>query len=216
MKIVIADDHALFMDGLKNLLESRGYQVIGMAKDGMEAFQLAKKLQPDVMLIDIFMPQCDGLEATMLINANFPDIKIVILTSSENEHDVFNAVKYGACGYFIKSFNSDTLFELLDALKHGETPAFPGLAGKILEEFQKGEQEPVKGKHDLTERQREVLSLIVLGHIYKEIAEILDISERTVKYHIQSAIDKLHLQNRQQLISYASKAGLLEQTIRNK
>ena len=210
MKIVIADDHALFMDGLKNLLESRGYKVIGMARDGMEAFNLAKKLQPDVMLIDIFMPNCDGLEATMLIKANFPKIKVVILTSSENEQDVFNAIKYGACGYFIKSFNSDTLFGLLDTLKRGETPVSPGLAGKVLEEFQTGEQERAKGKHYLTERQREVLSLVANGHIYKEIAETLDISERTIKYHIQSAIDKLHLQNRQQLISYASKAGLLE------
>jgi DNA-binding NarL/FixJ family response regulator len=211
MKIVIADDHALFMDGLKNLLESRGYQVIGTAKDGMEAFSLAKKLQPDVMLIDIFMPNCDGLEATMLINANFPKIKIVILTSSENEEDVFNAVKYGACGYFIKTFNSDRLFELLSALELKETPVSPGLAGKVLGEFQTGEQESAKSNIYLTDRQREVLSLVTQGHIYKEIAENLGISERTVKYHIQSAIDKLHLQNRQQLISYASKAGLLNE-----
>jgi DNA-binding NarL/FixJ family response regulator len=210
MKIVIADDHALFMDGLKNLLESRGYRVIGMAKDGMEALDLAKKLQPDVMLIDIFMPNCDGLEATMLINANFPKIKVVILTSSENEQDVFNAVKYGAYGYFIKSFNSDRLFELLDALEHEETPVSPGLASKILEEFYTSKQEQAKRKHYLTDRQREVLSLVTQGHIYKEIAKTLGISERTVKYHIQSAIDKLHVQNRQQLINYASKAGLLE------
>ncbi len=210
MKIVIADDHALFMDGLKNLLESRGYKVIGMAKDGIEAFNLAKKLQPDVMFIDIFMPRCDGLEATMLINANFPKIKIVILTSSENKQDIFNAIKHGACGYFVKSFDSGKLFELLDALKRRETLVSPGLAGKILEEFLSGKQEPAKGKHYLTKRQCEVLSLVARGHIYKEIAEILNISERTVKYHIQSAIDKLHLQNRQQLISYAAKAGLLE------
>ena len=209
MKIVIADDHAMFVDGLKNLLESRGYQVIGSAKDGMEAFSLAKKLQPDVMFIDIFMPNCDGLEATMLINANFPKIKIVILTSSENEEDVFNAVKYGACGYFIKTFSSEILLDFLAALELDETLVPPGLAGKVLEEFQTGKQESAEGSHYLTDRQREVLSLVAQGHFYKEIAENLGISERTVKYHIQSAIDKLHLQNRQQLISYASKAGLL-------
>jgi DNA-binding NarL/FixJ family response regulator len=209
MKIVIADDHALFVDGLKNLLESRGYQVIGSAKDGMEAFSLAQKLQPDVMFIDIFMPNCDGLEATMLINANFPKIKIVMLTSSENEEDVFNAVKYGACGYFIKTFSSEILLDFLAALKLDETLVSPGLAGKVLEEFQSEKQESAEGNHYLTDRQREVLSLVAQGHIYKEIGEKLGISERTVKYHIQSAIDKLHLQNRQQLISYASKAGLL-------
>jgi DNA-binding NarL/FixJ family response regulator len=209
MKIVIADDHSLFVDGLKNLLESQGYQVIGAAKDGMEAFNLAKKLQPDVMLIDIFMPNCDGLEATMLINANFPQIKIVILTSSENEEDVFKAVKYGACGYFIKTFSSDELLELLAALEQDETVVSPGLAGKVLEEFQTGQQESAEGNYYLTNRQREVLSLVAQGHLYKDIGTKLDISERTVKYHIQSAVDKLHLQNRQQLISYASKAGLL-------
>ena len=210
MRIVIADDHALFMEGLKNLLESRGYQVIGMAKNGLEAFELVKNLQPDVMLMDIFMPECDGLEAALLINATFPLIKIVMLTSSENEQDIFNAVKSGACGYFIKNFQSEKLFALLEALKQGETPVSPGMAGRILAEFQTGKQAPLSQKTDLTPRQTEVLSLVAQGHIYKEIAEILGIRERTVKYHVQNAIDKLHLQNRNQLINYAVKSELLE------
>ena len=103
MKIVIADDHALFTDGLKNLLQSRGYEIAGIASDGLEAFRLAKKLKPDLMLIDIFMPHCDGLEATKLISANFPEIKIMILTASEDEKNVFDAVKFGASGYLLKS-----------------------------------------------------------------------------------------------------------------
>jgi len=210
MKIVIADDHSLFMDGLKNLLEARGYQVIGTAKDGMEAFALAKKLNPDVVLMDILMPGCDGLEATMLISASCPGVKIVMLTSSENEEDVFNAIKYGASGYFIKSFSSDKLFDLLEALKNKETPVSPGMAGRILAELRKQEQAEGKVSWSLTERQREVLTLAARGATYKQVAATLDISERTVKYHIQSAIDKMHLQNRQQLISYAAKAGLLE------
>jgi len=141
MQIVIADDHALFMDGLKNLLLARGYQVVGTAKDGLEALNLARKLQPEVMLIDIFMPRCDGLEATMLISANCPEIKIVMLTTSENEQDVFNAIKYGACGYFIKSFSSEKLFELLEALRRNETPVSPGVAGKILAELGEHQEE---------------------------------------------------------------------------
>ncbi len=213
MKIVIADDHALFAEGLKNLLETREYNVAGIAKNGLEAFELAKKLQPDVMLIDIFMPLCDGLEANMLINARFPEIKIVILTSSENEQDMFNAVKFGACSYFIKNFESERLFEILEALKDGEIPVSPGLAGKILEEVRMGNKNQRDNQNnpvDLTERQREVLFLVAQGCIYKEIADKLGISERTVKYHVQNSIDKLHLQNRSQLINYVSKFELLE------
>ena len=209
MKIVIADDHTLFRDGLKNLLESRGYQVIGMAGDGLEALTLAKKLEPDVMLIDIFMPRCDGLEATMLISANCPDIKLIMLTASEKEEDVFDAIKYGACGYFIKSFSSEKLFELLEALRNKETPVSPGLAGKILAELREHEQERNSQEWHLTDRQREVLVLVAQGDGYKQVASKLGISDRTVKYHVQSAVDKMHLQNKQQLLNYASKAGLL-------
>lgn len=211
MNIVIADDHALFVEGIKNLLESKGYHVIGIASNGLEAFALAKEMQPDVMFIDIFMPICDGLEATILINTNFPKIKIVMLTSSESEHDIFNAIKHGACGYFIKSFVSDHLFQLLEAINKGETPVSPGIAGKMLKAFnQTGDVATEQNQLTLTQRQCEVLTLVSKGYVYKDIAENLGISERTVKYHIQSAIDKLHLQNRAQLISFASKNGLLD------
>ncbi len=211
MKIVIADDHALFTDGLKNLLKSRGYEIAGIARDGLEAFKLAKKLKPDLMLIDIFMPHCDGLEATKLISANFPEIKIMIITSSEDEKNVFDAVKFGASGYFIKSFDSKQLFDSIEALHKGETLISPGLAGRILDELElvKKKQKDCAGQ-GLTERQREVLTLSAQGHTYTNIASNLNISERTVRYHIQSAIDKLHLQNRQQLISYASRSGMLD------
>lgn len=211
MRIIIADDHALFTDGLKNLLQARGYEIIGIARDGMEAFDLAKKLKPDLMLIDIYMPRCDGLEATMLISATLPDIKIMILTSSEDEKNVFDAIRYGASGYFIKNFDSDLLFESIDALQKGESLVSQGLAGKILEELESSrKKQEENSKHDLTERQREVLLLSARGHTYKKIAGELYISERTVRYHIQSAIDKLHLQNRQQLINFAHRAGMLD------
>lgn len=209
MKIVIADDHALFMDGLKNLLLTRDYEVVGTAKNGLEAFELAKCLQPDVMLIDIFMPRCDGLEATTLISSSFPDIKIVMLTSSENENDIFSAVKAGACGYFVKNFESEKLFEVLETLENGDIPISPGMAGKILNELQRG-QRKIEDKSDLTDRQREVLSMAAQGLFYKDIAEKLGISERTVKYHVKTCIDKLHLQNRNQLINFATKSNMIE------
>ncbi len=209
MKIVIADDHALFADGLKNLLETRDYQIVGSARDGLEAFEMARRFRPDIMLIDIFMPKCDGLEATSLIASSFPEIKIVILTSSENENDVFNAVKVGACGYFIKSFESDKLFEVLEALENDEIPVSPGLAGKILSDLMSGKIN-VNDQNALTDRQREVLSLVAQGKFYKDIAEKLGISERTVKYHVKTSIDKLHLQNRNQLINFASRTNMIE------
>lgn len=213
LRIIIADDHALFTDGLKNLLQSRGFEIIGIVRDGLEAFNLAKKLKPDLMLIDIFMPHCDGLEATKLISANFPEIKIMILTSSEDEKNVFDAIKYGASGYFIKSFDSKLLFKSIEAMQNGESLVSSGLANKILEELEMTRKKQAENyRHSLTERQREVLSLSAQGHTYKHIARRINISERTVRYHIQSAIDKLHLQNRQQLISYAARAGMLDRS----
>lgn len=206
MRIVIVDDHVLFTEGLKNLLESRGYDIIGLARDGLEALELAETLQPDIMLIDISMPKCDGLEATILIKANCPYIKIVILTSSESEEDIFKAIKYGACGYFIKSFSADILFKLLDDLAKDEVTVFPELAHKILEEFQREKKEA--GKMQLTKRQYQILMLIKEGYYYKEIGKKLGISERTVKYHVGSAINNLHFQNRQQLINYVTKMDL--------
>lgn len=209
MKIVIADDHALFVDGLKNLLLTRDYEVVGTAKNGLEAFELAKQLRPEVMMIDIFMPECDGLEATTLISSSFPDIKIIMLTSSENENDIFSAVKAGACGYFIKNFESDKLFGVLEALENDEIPVSPGMAGRILNELQVGKRK-IEDKGNLTDRQREVLSMAAQGLFYRDIAEKLGISERTVKYHVKTCINKLHLQNRNQLISFATKSNIIE------
>ncbi len=209
MRIIIADDHTMFAEGLKNLLESRGHSVAAIAADGLQAFELAKKHNPDVMLIDIYMPKCDGLEAAALIKTRLPGIKIIMLTSSENRKDIFEAIKAGACGYFLKSLESEKLFRALNVLGEGGMPVSPGIAGDILEEFKKGKMPPKRGE-GLTERQIEVLSLVAAGLNYNEIAEKLFVTERTVRYHVESAIDKLHLQNREQLLSYGIKAGIIK------
>lgn len=207
MKILIVDDHKLFAEGLKNLLQTRNYNVVAIAKDGSEAVEFAKKIQPDIVFMDIKMPNCDGLEATMLINLYNPDIKIIMLTTSEDDEDLFTAIKYGACGYFVKSIESQKLFELLDEIKRGNTWVFAGIAGRLIDEIK---NTPSDTNNTLTERQLKILSLVSKGKTYKEIAEILNITERTIKYHIKNAIDKVHLQNRQQLISYATKLGLIK------
>jgi DNA-binding NarL/FixJ family response regulator len=214
MRILLADDHPLFLDGLKNLLKIRGFDVVGTAIDGLEALEKARTLKPDVILMDIQMPQLNGLAATRLIKAEQPDVKIVMLTYSENEEDLFDAIKSGACGYLLKAEETDKFFELLSGLMEGEVPLSPSLAGRVLEEFSRQERtsrsigQPVEKWEALTPRQIEVLTLVAQGLIYKEIGAKLFLSERTIKYHMGEIIERLHLENRRQVIEYARRMNL--------
>jgi len=207
MKILIADDHRLFAEGLKNLLESHKYEVVAIASDGREAVELTKNLCPDIIFMDIRMPKCDGLEATMLINLHYPETKIIMLTTSENDEDIYSAIKCGACGYFVKNIESEKLFELLDDIGNNGNWMISGLASKMAEDIKKSTE---KSKKSLTKRQLEILALISKGQTYKEIAAQLGIRERTIKYHVTCAIEKVHLQNRQQLMSYVTRLGLID------
>ncbi len=214
MKVLLADDHALFKEGLRNLLTAREIEVVGNASDGLEALEQARTLHPDVVLMDIQMPRCDGLKATRLIKAELPDIKIVMLTTSANNEDLFEAIKSGASGYLLKSLDAERFFELLSGVTQGEPAISPELAARILDEFaRQGSQSKVHTTDDdpdrLTARQAEVLELVVQGKMYKEIASILVITERTVKYHMQEILQKLHLRNRAEVIAYAVREGLV-------
>ena len=135
MNVLLVDDNRLMLEGLQNLLEAHDVQVAGMAADGQQAVALARTLKPDVILMDIRMPRCDGLMATRLIKAEMPEMKIVVLTTSTEEQDLFEAVKSGACGYLLKSINADTLIEALIQAQEGIPPFSPGLAAKLLKEF---------------------------------------------------------------------------------
>lgn len=215
MKILLADDHALFKEGLRNLLTARGIEVVGMAQDGLEALAQSRTLHPDVVLMDIQMPHCNGLEATRLIKTEMPEIKIVMLTTSANDEDLFEAIKSGASGYLLKSLDAEKFFELLAGVSQGEAAISPDMATRILKEFAQPTQKAkgtVAADDDpdrLTERQTEVLQRVVQGLSYKEIAASLFITERTVKYHMQEILQKLHLQNRSQVIAYAVRTGLV-------
>ncbi len=132
---MLADDHPLFLDGLKNLLSAHGVKVLGTARDGLEALEKARSLRPDVILMDIQMPRCDGLCATRLIKAELPEIKIVMLTMSSDDDDLFEAIKCGACGYLLKTQDTEEFFGHLAALEHGEPPLSPGLAARILRQL---------------------------------------------------------------------------------
>jgi DNA-binding NarL/FixJ family response regulator len=135
MKILLADDHGLFVEGLQNLLRAGGYEVLGTASDGLEALQLARELHPDLILMDIRMPNCDGLEATRLIQAELPEIQIVMLTTSAENADLFEALKSGASGYLLKNLKPNVLFEYLEGLSRGEAPLSPELSARLLREF---------------------------------------------------------------------------------
>lgn len=214
MNILLADDHPLFLDGLKNLLIGRGMQVVGTARDGLEALEKARQLRPDVILMDIQMPGCDGLATTRLIKAELPEIKIVMLTMSSNDDDVFEAIKSGACGYLLKTQDTEDFFTRLMELAHGEAPLSPGLAARILEQFGREvnaaplEQDAPRNE-PLTERELEVLTLVAQGLTYKAVGAKLGLTERTIKYHMGEMIARLQLQNRRQILEYARRTGLL-------
>lgn len=212
MKVLLVDDHPLFIEGLQNLMSARGIEVVGTAANGLEALKKAGALQPDVILMDVLMPGCNGLAATRLIKAEFPDIKIVMLTASEADDDLFEAVKSGASGYLLKNLNAEELFNMLEALNRGEVPLSPGLAARVLKEFKSEELLSNEEEEDqiLTQRQMEVLNLVARGKTYKEVAESLYVTERTVKYHMGTILEKLHLKNRAHVIAYASQRGLID------
>jgi DNA-binding NarL/FixJ family response regulator len=218
MKVLLVDDHRLLLEGLSNLLTAHGIQVVGMAHDGLEAISLAQALQPDVILMDVRMPNCDGLEATRQIKASNPAVNIVMLTTSNEDQDLFEAVKSGACGYLLKSMDADELVECLDQVQQGIPPFSPGLAAKLLAEFARIHSptaHPVSGPETetdtgLTSRQVEVLTLVVQGLSYKEVGQRLGLSPRTIKYHMAEIMQKLHLEHRAQVLAYAGKIGLAD------
>jgi two-component system NarL family response regulator len=218
-RVLLVDDHSLFLEGLRNLLASEGVQVVGTARDGFEALEQARRLRPDVILMDIQMPRCNGIMATRLIKAEMPECRIVILTMSDNELDLFDAVKSGASGYLLKHLNADDFFAYLHDLHAGHAPFSPGLAEKILHEFAvqatrtpaaTDEPSPDTPSDDtqLTARQVQILTLVARGQTYRQVAQTIGLSERTVKYHMGEILDHLHLQNRAQVIAYAARMGL--------
>jgi DNA-binding NarL/FixJ family response regulator len=217
MRVLLADDHALFRDGLRSLLEARGVEVIGEARNGREALDQTRRLSPDVVLMDLDMPELDGLAATRLISAERPEVKVVILTASEEDAHLFEAIKSGAQGYLFKNLASDELFRLLDGVARGEPALTPALARKLLVEFARpapaAPAPPAANEafDALTEREREVLDLLVQGITSnRELADRLVITENTVKYHFRNILDKLHVQNRAQVVSFAVRHGMVE------
>jgi DNA-binding NarL/FixJ family response regulator len=204
MRILIADDHALFRDGLRSLLTAQGHEVVGEAKDGHEAVAMTREIAPDIVLMDVSMPALDGLAATKLITAELPDVKVVILTASEDDVLLLDAIKSGAQGYLLKNLEADDFFALLDRASLGEPAFTPALARKLLVEFAKPAETPAPAEKDaLTVREREVLELMVDGVVSnRKLAKRLNLSENTVKFHVRNILDKLRLHNRAEAVGY--------------
>lgn len=220
MRLLIADDHALFRHSLSGLLTSRGMDVVGEASNGQEAFELAEKLKPDVVLMDLAMPEMDGLSATKLISAKLPEIKVVVLTASSEDADLFEAIRCGAEGYLIKDLEADRFMALLEGVAQGEPALTPILARKLLHELAKPAEEKAETSEEtdnaldpLTSREMDVLEHMVQGTTSnRALALELGVSENTVKFHVRNILDKFHLHNRTQVVSYALRHGIVEAT----
>ena len=212
MRILIADDHSLFRDGLRSLLTANGHEVVGEAKNGRDAVSLAQELQPDLVLMDVQMPEMDGLEATRLLTAVMPDVKVVILTASEEETTLFDAIKSGAQGYLLKNLEAEEFFDLLDRAQKGEPALTPAFARKLLQEFAKPPVNAAPAEEEtLTAREREVLELMVEGVTSnRKLARRLGLSENTVKFHVRNILDKMRLHTRAEVVGYALRHGMVD------
>lgn len=212
--ILVVDDHALFREGLASLISSQpDMRVAGEASDGGEAVEKAGELKPDLVLMDIRMPRMDGLEATRRIKALLPDTRIVMLTVSDAERELFDAMRNGAVGYLLKNMKARRLFEEIRGVMRDEVALSPYLAGRVLKELTRQRQYEAATRGielGLTEREKEVLGHVVAGLSNKEIGGKLCITESTVKRHLHSILEKLHMENRVQAAAYALRTGLVD------
>lgn len=219
-RILIADDHSLFRDGIASLINNASdMEIVASAQDGFEAFRLAKDLKPDLVIMDINMPISNGIEATTLIHAHLPNILIIVLTASDSDKNLFEAIKAGAVGYILKDINADKFLEDLRSILAGEVVLPPKLARQLLQEFAGRATPSVIPAEEifpgLTLREREVLELIVQGQSNKAISSELCISLSTTKSHVKSILSKLHAVSRKQAaqISLDLKAGALQKRL---
>jgi DNA-binding NarL/FixJ family response regulator len=206
--ILIVDDHTVVRDGLKALISAEpGMKVIGEAGDGLEAVSLARDLQPDVVLLDLVMPRMDGVQATLEIKKVYAQARILVLTSFSEDHMVVSAIRAGAIGYLMKDTTSEELLQAIRDTYRNQPVLGPEIARKLMEELQGGEGQ-AGGVASLTEREVEILQQMALGLTNQEIADVLVLSERTVRTHVTNILAKLGLSNRTQAVLYALRAGI--------
>ena len=213
LRIILADDHPLFRRGVAAVLALHpGFELVGEASDGLEAVALARKTKPDLVLVDIGMPGLNGLEALKRIKEEAAEVNIIVLTVSDDDADILDAIKGGAQGYLIKDLRHEQLFEAIEAVTRGEAFLSGATTARIIKELRepaRGETQNPKTGEQLTNREIEVLELMVQGLSNKQIGDALSITGRTVKNHVSNILAKLHLQNRVQAVVHAVREGLV-------
>jgi DNA-binding NarL/FixJ family response regulator len=217
IRVLVADDHALYRRGLEMVLgQEEGIEIVGEASDGAEAIRRVEELLPDVVLMDIRMPRRSGIEACTAIKDVVPSTKIVILTISDEESDLYEAVRAGANGYLLKDVPGEEIADGIRAVAGGQSLISPSMASKLLSEFasmiKKSEERPQMPVPRLTERELEVLKLVARGMANRDIAKELFISENTVKNHVRNILEKLQLHSRMEAVVYAVREKILDLT----
>ena len=208
MRVMVVDDHPMWRDSVSRDLGEAGFDVVAATGEGAQAVRIAASVRPDVVVLDLQLPDITGVDVTRGVLATYPSAKVLILSASGEHHDVLAAVKAGATGYILKSASRA---EFLDAVRRtavGDAVFSPGLAGLVLGEFRRMASDPAPDTPRLTDREAEILRMVGTGMSYKQIAERLFLSHRTVQNHVQNTLNKLHLHNRVDLVRYAIEHGL--------
>ena len=214
VRVLLVDDQPLFRTAIASLINAQDdFTVVGEAENGLIAVERAHELRPDLVVMDVEMPVMDGVEATRLLTEQMPGIKVVMLTVSDSDEHLFEAVRNGAQGYLLKDLRPDQLYDMLRSVMRGETPISPAVADMLLSEVRSGGLTPVEAPTatqgpPITQRELEILQLVAEGLSNKQIGRRLSITEGTVKNHVHNALEKLHLDNRIQAASYIVRQGL--------
>jgi DNA-binding NarL/FixJ family response regulator len=210
MRVLVVDDHSLFRDGIVSLLDAAGFEVVGQAGDGNMAVQEAIRLRPELVLLDIHMPEMTGLEALKRIKSALPETRVVMLTVSDDEVYLTDAIKSGADGYLLKHLSAPEFIQMLEGVKRGEAAITRKTAAFLMKQIAQPPSRQEKPVAQLTEREVEILRLLAEGLSNKSISERLSLSENTIKYHLKNILQKLNVQNRTEAVMYAVRNNLIE------
>ena len=209
IKLMIVDDHTVVRDGLASILERQDdFQVVGQASNGLEAVERVPALQPDVVLMDLRMPELDGVEAMRRISSERPETRFIVLTTYDSDQYIFDAIEAGAKGYLLKDTSREDLFEAVRAVHRGESGIEPGVAARVLDRFAQLSREEAQAPL-LSEREVEVLQLMAKGSANKEIAVSLSITDSTVKTHVANIFQKLDVSGRTEAVTQALQMGII-------